>query len=188
MRVLLLAGTAEAREVARALADCGVDAVASLAGATRAPAALPLPTRIGGFGGAAPFADYLVGEGIGAVLDATHPFAARIGPRSARVCAELTIPYMRLLRPEWSPGPGDRWTMLESLGAAAGAIPEGASVFVATGRQAAAELCLPGRSLHVRVIDLPEVPQRGLNYITGRPPSRKRPSFVCSDSFASTGC
>ena len=52
MRLLLLAGTGEARRIARALADAGLDAVASLAGGTRMPAELGLPTRVGGFGGA----------------------------------------------------------------------------------------------------------------------------------------
>ena len=36
-----------------------MDAVYSYAGRTRAPAAQPLPTRTGGFGGAEGLADYL---------------------------------------------------------------------------------------------------------------------------------
>lgn len=171
MRVLLLAGTAEARALAGALADRGADATASLAGATGAPQPLPLPTRTGGFGGAAAFAAYLRSEGIGAVLDATHPFAARIGPRSAAICADLHVPYLRLLRPEWTPGPGDDWAMLDRLEDAANVVPQGATVFVSTGRQTLPSLILPGRDLHIRVIDPPAQPMpEGASLVIGRAP------------------
>ncbi len=156
MRILLLAGTTEARALALALAAAGRDAVASLAGATQAPKPLPLPTRIGGFGGADGFRKCLEDGGFGAVLDATHPFAAQISARSASVCAELGMPYVQLLRPEWTPGPGDCWTQIEGLDGAATVIPSAATVFVATGRQSVADLNLPGRTLHIRVIDPPD--------------------------------
>ncbi len=52
MRVLLLAGSGEARRIAPYLrALPGVDAQASLAGATRKPRDLGIATRVGGFGG-----------------------------------------------------------------------------------------------------------------------------------------
>ncbi len=50
MRILVLAGTTQAREVIAHLHTHQV--IASLAGAVRAPADLGVPTRIGGFGGA----------------------------------------------------------------------------------------------------------------------------------------
>ena len=98
MKVLLLAGTAEARELAARLADAGIPALASLAGATRRPEPLPLPTRVGGFGGAEGFRAVLRDEGITAVIDATHPFAARITARTARICAEDGLPCLHLIR------------------------------------------------------------------------------------------
>ena len=110
MTLLLLAGTGEAQQLARHLADEGRAAVASLAGATRAPRAMGLPTRIGGFGGEAGFLAYVAEAGITAVLDATHPFAAQISARTARLCAAHDLPYCQLLRPEWVPGTEDRWT------------------------------------------------------------------------------
>ena len=77
MKVLLLAGTGEAREIAKGLAgQKGVDVVASLAGATRNPMDLPCRTRIGGFGGVDGFREELVSGGFQAVIDATHPYAA----------------------------------------------------------------------------------------------------------------
>ena len=71
MTILLLAGTNEAKQIARGLADARVPVLASLAGATRNPEPLPVPTRIGGFGGEAGFRQDLKDRGITAVLDAT---------------------------------------------------------------------------------------------------------------------
>ncbi len=39
------------------------------------PRAQPVPVRVGGFGGAAGLADYLLRERIDALIDATHPYA-----------------------------------------------------------------------------------------------------------------
>lgn len=174
MRLLLLAGTQEARQIARALMrEPRVNMIASLAGATRAPEPLGVPTRIGGFGGREGFARYLAAEGIDAVLDATHPFAAAMSHRSAEVCAELGVPFMLFLRPPWMPEPGDRWVFLNSAAEAAEHIPEDATVLLATGRQGLERFAgLEGRTVHVRVIDPPAGPfpfSRG-GWVQSRPP------------------
>lgn len=170
--ILLLAGTSEARRLARALAGRGVPAIASLAGATREPAPLALSTRHGGFGGAEGFASFLDAERIAAVIDATHPFAARITARTHRVCAERNLPLLRLERPGWAPGPGDRWTYLADEGEVKRLIPEDATVFLATGRQSLpAWKGLRARAVHLRAIDPPEgpLPFQG-SVVVARPP------------------
>src|ERR1700733_13759213 len=54
LRVLILGGTTEARQLAGHLASrAEFAATLSLAGRTAAPAAQPVPVRVGGFGGAA---------------------------------------------------------------------------------------------------------------------------------------
>lgn len=174
MRVLLLAGSGEARQLAGALAAMpGVAATASLAGATHMPARLPLPTRVGGFGGAGPFGAYLRAERIGAVIDATHPFAARISRRSAAVCAEAGVAYLQVLRPPWLPRPGDRWHLPRDAAEAVARIPAGATVFLATGRQTLDDFAgLRAACVHVRQIDPPDRPfpfARG-GWVVGRPP------------------
>jgi len=173
MTLLMLAGTGEARRIAGALAGQGRPAIASLAGATRRPEALPLPTRIGGFGGADGFLAYLEEAKISAVLDATHPYARRIGPRSARLCAQAGLPYCRVLRQPWVPGPEDDWHEIATPEDAAALVPLGACVFLATGRQTLAEFaCLQGRRVIARVVDPPEAPFpfEGGEYLIGRPP------------------
>lgn len=171
--ILLLAGTGDARRVAVSLAERGVPLLASLAGATRQPETLPVPCRVGGFGGQAAFEAFLGEENITAVLDATHPFAHRITERTARVCAARGLPYLQLLRPPWRPGPGDRWVEIDREEDATRHIPEGAVVFLATGRQTLARFAgLAGRRLICRRIDPPEepFPFAGGEYLVGRPP------------------
>lgn len=133
MTLLLLAGTGEARDLARLLATGAIPTIASLSGAVQHPAALDVPTRVGGFGGAAAFAAYLRDAGITAILDATHPFACHISHRSAEIAADLAIPYARFDRPAWRPGPQDHWQNAASAALAIELVPRGAHVFLATG-------------------------------------------------------
>ncbi len=94
-RVLILGGTAEASGLARVLAgDSRVATITSLAGRTRSPAAVPGEVRVGGFGGPVALADYLGREGIGLVVDATHPFAARISRNAAQACDAAGLPRL----------------------------------------------------------------------------------------------
>ena len=173
MSLLLLAGTTEARLLARALAEAGLDAVASLAGATRVPEPLALPTRRGGFGGDAGFERYLDSHPIHAIIDATHPFATRISARTARIARARGLPLLHLLRPPWAPGPGDDWRMIRREEEAAAHIPPGARVFLATGAQSLAGFAnLAGRELICRRIDRPETPfpLPGGRWLLGRGP------------------
>jgi precorrin-6A/cobalt-precorrin-6A reductase len=170
--ILVLAGTEEAAGLARLLAASGRPAVASLAGVTQSPRDLGLPTRVGGFGGAEGFARYLTEAGVSAVVDATHPFAARIGPRTKALCDAAGVPYLRLLRPGWRPGPGDDWRWIDHPGQAAGLIPAGAVVLMAVGPKALADFAgLEGRRLLCRRIDPTEepFPLTGGAWIVGRP-------------------
>lgn len=175
MKVLLLAGTTEARVLARLMGRAGVPAVASLAGATDAPEKLDLPTRVGGFGGAEEFADYLRREDVTAVIDATHPFARRITDRTAAICAARGMPYLQLLRPGWVAETGDDWHWIDSAKDAAALIPAGATVFLATGRKTLGDFAgLEGRRVLARVIDPPRAPFpfEGGEFIIARPPYR----------------
>ncbi len=181
MTVLLLAGTGEAKVLAQALADRKLAAIASLAGATRMPAPLALPTRTGGFGGDEGFRAYLKDSGISAVLDATHPFAHRISLRTARICAEENIPYCQLLRAPWEPSAQDDWTMLADETEAAHHIPPGSTVFLATGRQTLHRFANLGTCrLICRQIDPPDGPFPFANgeYLVGRPPFSQEDEYT----------
>ena len=184
MTLLLLAGTGDARRIAQGLADFGVRALASLAGVTRDAAPLAVPVRTGGFGGDEGFRAFLQTEGVTAVLDATHPFAARITARSARICAEEGVPYLYHLRPGWVAGPQDDWTEIDREEDAARHIARDATVFLGTGRQTLERFAnLEGRRVICRQIDPPTAPFpfEGGEYLIGRPPfsvARERDLFA----------
>lgn len=170
-RLLVLAGTGEARELCARLQG-RVDVLASLAGAVRQPMAQGVPTRVGGFGGAEGFLRVLREERIGAVVDATHPFALRITARSAMLCAQAGVPYLRLERPGWREGPGERWTWVEDAAGAAAVVPRDRAVFLAAGRGAVAAFRGHPAPVWCRVIDPPAepfaLPEGG--WVVGRPP------------------
>ena len=173
MTLLLLAGTGEAQQIARELADRQVPTVVSSAGITRGAAAMSLPQRMGGFGGDDGFRRYLSEAGITAVLDATHPFAARISERTARICADEAIPYCQMLRPAWRAEDGDRWVLIDREEEAAAHIVAGSVVFLATGRQTLERFAnLYDCQLICRQIDPPdrEFPFENGRFLVGSPP------------------
>lgn len=100
MRVLLLGGTAEGRALAQRLHP-DVEVISSLAGRVPDPALPVGQVRIGGFGGGQPMRQWLVENRVDAVVDATHPFAAAMTERAARVCADLGLPHVAVARPPW---------------------------------------------------------------------------------------
>jgi precorrin-6A/cobalt-precorrin-6A reductase len=174
MRVLILGGTSEARTLAELLnGDGRFAAVLSLAGRTAQPAALPIMTRIGGFGGAEGLARYLVEERIAAVVDATHPFAARISTNVVHACAATGVPLGSLVRAPWAFVPGDRWTVVRHIPAAVQALGAAARrVLVTVGRtELSAFAAAPQHSYVARTIDAPEgdLPPN-LTLIQARPP------------------
>lgn len=156
--VLLLAGTGEARALAGGLADNPRFAVtASLAGAVERPEAYPVPVRIGGFGGAEGLGAWLQGAGIAAMVDATHPFAARISANALAAADAAGIPLLRLERPAWQAEPGDDWQDVADLDEAAAILPLRARPFLAVGRKEISRFA-ERRDLDclMRMIDPPE--------------------------------
>jgi precorrin-6A/cobalt-precorrin-6A reductase len=122
-RILILGGSTEASALARALAaDARYDAELSLAGRTKSPALPPIPHRIGGFGGIDGLAAYLRDGNVACLINATHPFAARMSANAVAAAARADVPLLRVRRPEWTPGPGDDWTVVADMDAAASAL------------------------------------------------------------------
>jgi precorrin-6A/cobalt-precorrin-6A reductase len=123
MRLLILGGTTEATEIGRALAgDARIDAEISLAGRTQRPVPQPLPSRIGGFGGAEGLARHLMEQRVDALIDATHPFAARMTANAVAAAQATGTPLLVVLRPAWTPCADDRWTIVADMAGAAEAL------------------------------------------------------------------
>jgi precorrin-6A/cobalt-precorrin-6A reductase len=158
--VLILGGTAEARELAARLHGDGVAVTSSLAGRVANPR-LPLgEVRVGGFGGPDALARWLTEHDVAAVVDATHPFAERISASAATAAPAAGVPLLRLERPGWSERPGDRWHWVDGLDAAATAIAGlGERVLLTTGRQGlAAFAAVDGAWFLIRCVDPPNPP------------------------------
>ncbi len=145
--------------MARALAAAGKDAVFSYAGRTDSPIAQPLPMRVGGFGGVAGLADYLRAEQIGAVVDATHPFAAQMSRNAIEACAQAEVPLLGLERAAWVAGISDRWVHVGSMEAAVAALPDvPARIFLAIGKQNLAGFAAKPHHYLLRLVDAPDAP------------------------------
>ena len=174
-RVLLLGGTTEASELAQRLSgDERFDAILSLAGRTAYPAQAPVPVRVGGFGGAAGLAAYLQANGIGAVIDATHPFAAQISSNAVAACRQTGTTLIALERPAWTQQAGDTWLHFARVEEAVAALPvEPTRIFSGLGRLSLDALgAAPQHHWLIRVID-PIAPPPGLPHatiVTGRGP------------------
>jgi precorrin-6A/cobalt-precorrin-6A reductase len=174
VRPLLLGGTGDANALAAELVRARVDAIYSYAGRTQIPLPHALPTRTGGFGGAAGLADYIRQERITHVIDATHPFAAEMSRHAMEACAATNIPLIALERTPWTRMPGDNWIEVADIHAAVAALPDApARVFLAIGRQHIGPFAAkPQHAYTLRFVDAPDaaLPLPGADLIVSRGP------------------
>jgi precorrin-6A/cobalt-precorrin-6A reductase len=164
MTILILGGTAEARQLAAALVADGVDVISSLAGRVRTPSLPAGRVRVGGFGGVNGFAEFLRREPASAVVDATHPFAAKITENALQAASLIGTPLVRLERPGWREHPrSNSWTWVADAAAARTAAESARRPFLTTGRQSLSDFqAWADRDVLVRLVDPPaaSLPQR----------------------------
>jgi precorrin-6A/cobalt-precorrin-6A reductase len=157
-RVLILGGTGEAWELAAQLTTRDdLTVISSLAGRVSQPK-LPLGiVRIGGFGGVTGLVSYLADENIKVVIDATHPFAAKITGNAEAACNALSIPLIALQRPPWEPEKEDLWCTVPDVQAAVSVVNHKHNrVFLSIGRQDLGAFSSCGEAWFlVRAIDEP---------------------------------
>jgi precorrin-6A/cobalt-precorrin-6A reductase len=175
--LLILGGTAEASALARAtMARFGDEVVVttSLAGRTVRPGPIPGQIRIGGFGGPAGLAAYLEEHRIDRLIDATHPFAARVSAEARQACEMARVPRLTLLRPPWRRHPLDRWIEVGDMAAAAGIVARiGRRAWLTIGAgEIASFSAVTGVRFLVRLVDPPRrpLPLRFCQVIVGRGP------------------
>ncbi|RWB22686.1 MAG: cobalt-precorrin-6A reductase [Mesorhizobium sp.] len=174
-RILILGGTTEARQLAGKLTRReGFSVTLSLAGRTESPVAQGVPVRTGGFGGAGGLAAYLREEHVHLLIDATHPYAARISANAAEAAQQAGVPILALRRPGWEPVAGDRWTLVDSVVEAAQALGTAPRrVFLAVGRQEAGVFeAAPQHRYLIRSVDPvePELAVLDAAYLLARGP------------------
>jgi precorrin-6A/cobalt-precorrin-6A reductase len=175
MRILVLGGTQEARQLCERLAQRrGLDVTVSLAGRTATPLQMPVKVRTGGFGGVSGLAAYLADERIDLLIDATHPYAAIISANAAEAAAHARVPILALRRPPWIRESGDRWIEVADLHDAVRALGNTPrNVFLALGRKDLAPFeAAPQHRYLIRSVDPVEPPLQlpHAEYITARGP------------------
>lgn len=160
MTIVILGGTAEARQLASILVADGVDVVSSLAGRVRRPNLPPGRVRIGGFGGVDGLAEYLQLQPAAALVDATHPFAATISENAVQAASRTGTPLIRLERPGWTDHPrASSWIWVRDAAAARAVADSARRPFLTTGRQSLTEFGpWADRDVLVRLVDPPTEP------------------------------
>ncbi len=151
-----------------------LDVTLSLAGRTENPVRQPVPVRVGGFGGADGLARHLSHERIDLLIDATHPYAARISANAAMAAGEAGVAILALHRSGWEQREGDRWTFADDVADAVrvlGRAPR--RVFLSIGRQEVGSFAAASQHFYlVRSVDPVEPPLAvpDVRYILARGP------------------
>ncbi len=116
------------------------------------------------------------------MVDATHPFAARMSANAVAACRMTDTPLVVFTRPPWTPQDGDRWIEVPTMDEAVEALgPKRKTVFLTQGRlQLAAFARAPQHRYVVRAIDRPAeiAPLAECNLILARGP------FALDDELA----
>jgi precorrin-6A/cobalt-precorrin-6A reductase len=156
-KLLILGGTTEASALATALAgDSRFETLLSFAGSTRAPRPPPVPFRVGGFGGSAGLARFLRDHDFDLLIDATHPFAARMKLNARDAAASVGVAMLGVIRPAW---PEDGCTVVADMASAVAALGDApVRVLLTIGQKdLAAFLVAPWHHYVVRSVDPPAV-------------------------------
>ncbi|BCA61496.1 hypothetical protein HMP09_0730 [Sphingomonas sp. HMP9] len=158
--ILVLGGTTEASALAATLSARGDDAVLSYAGRVTTLKAQPIPVRVGGFGGVEGLEAYLRAHGVTHLVDATHPFAARMSANAVAAAKRAGIAHIALTRPAWTPVAGDRWTRVADIDAAVAALAgPSRRVMLALGRMHVDAFAVqPQHDYLLRFVDRPDRP------------------------------
>ena len=174
MKILILGGTGEARELAARLVALGHDVTSSLAGRTQRPTLPAGDLRVGKFGGVPGLVGYLRMSGVERLVDATHPYAGLMSINAVAAAQAAGIALVRYMRPAWLAEPGDDWILVETPAEAAAALPPNADVLLTTGHMGLeAFLERDDCQFVVRLIETPEldIPSHA-RLLQTRPPYR----------------
>jgi precorrin-6A/cobalt-precorrin-6A reductase len=157
VRILILGGTEEARQLANQLVSMGHETVTSYAGKTSNPDLPQGEVRVGGFGGARGLSDYLLNNAIQRVVDATHPYSVQMAKNAVEAASYTGVPLVRFVRPPWKEPQYAFWHHVQNAQEAAAGLPKGARVLLTVGH-AGLELFLARSdcSFVVRSIEPPE--------------------------------
>jgi precorrin-6A/cobalt-precorrin-6A reductase len=135
MKILILGGTAEARQLADQLVAMGHEVIVSYAGKTSEPQLPQGQIITGGFGGARGLANFLTGNGIQRLVDATHPYSVQMASNAVEAAKATDVPLVRVTRPPWREPQYAFWHHVPSAEDAAAGLPAGARVLLTVGHR-----------------------------------------------------
>jgi len=136
VKILILGGTQEAIAAANYLQDHNHRVTTAMAGATRSPVRPKGKFITGGFGGPNGLSTYLTTNGIKLLIDATHPFAAKMSASAVVSAQKSRVPLIRLIRDPFEEREGANWLRVDGKSQAAKILPTGSAVFLTIGRKA----------------------------------------------------
>ncbi|NNE54323.1 MAG: hypothetical protein HKN30_18205 [Sulfitobacter sp.] len=116
LNILLLAGSAEARQIARGLMDRGYRVEALVSEMPRGSVPMPMPFTLTDFTDFRPLVHRM--KGFGAVLDASHGFDAAMTETGFAAARERGLPFLSLRRPGWSLMEDPLWQSVPDVAAA----------------------------------------------------------------------
>lgn len=157
LNILLLAGSAEAREIAKALVARGLTVTALVSEAPRGVNPMPVSYELMSFDDP----DALTARmgGFDAVVDASHGFDCLMTRTGFAAASCAGLPFVRLTRDRWSLTESDLWRSAPNVRAAMVDIPVGARVFSAAGWASLAECAaFMGGRLFLRQTNLHDRP------------------------------
>lgn len=133
MKLLLLGGTADGRNLAAQLHLQGISVIYSIAGLVRIPK-VDCEIVVGGFTQFGGLTAYIEQHNISAVLDVTHPYAQKMSSQAVKSAEEIDIPCWRFHRPAWEKQTGDTWLEYNSWNELLAGLKPKKSVFFTAGQ------------------------------------------------------
>ena len=152
-RILLLAGSSEARLIASELLGHGISVQAVMSEPPRGATPMPVPFEVIDDVTSHDLTPHLLRAmaGVDAVIDASHGFDGSMTQRGAEVAAQLDVPFLSFARPPWDPGEHPLWCRAPDVARAMAFVGPAARVFSATGWASLPEYAgFPGACLMLR--------------------------------------
>ncbi|PWQ95530.1 precorrin-6A/cobalt-precorrin-6A reductase [Leucothrix arctica] len=133
MKLQILGGTGDAKQLAITLHNSGIEVIYSIAGIVRQPD-LPCEVLSGGFSKRGGLTHYIRENKITALVNATHPFAQKMSLAAQRSAEQTGIMFWRYQRPDWQATEEDSWSFYEDWGQLLRQLNTFHSVFLSQGQ------------------------------------------------------
>jgi len=133
MKLLIIGGTSDAKQLTLALHNQGIEVIYSIAGIVRQPN-LPCEVISGGFTKRGGLTNYLRENKITALINATHPFAQKMSLAAQRSADQTGVLFWRYQRPSWQETTEDNWSFYEDWGTLLRQLTPYQSIFLSQGQ------------------------------------------------------